>query len=95
MTDESAATEPEPVVMTIYTLHMYRESRPSLPMFGEHVMCGFVQVGGADRVFLHACNSLTYTHRWTSTVRDLGPYSQSLRLGVLIEDQCLVLDYNE
>ncbi|KAM3858895.1 cadherin-like and PC-esterase domain-containing protein 1 [Diretmus argenteus] len=34
---------PEPVVMTIYTLHMYRESRPSLPMFGEHVMCGFVQ----------------------------------------------------
>nr|XP_046153322.1 cadherin-like and PC-esterase domain-containing protein 1 isoform X1 [Oncorhynchus gorbuscha] len=41
VTDESAATEP--VVMTIYTLHMYRESRPSLPMFGEHVMCGFVQ----------------------------------------------------
>ncbi|XP_071400424.1 cadherin-like and PC-esterase domain-containing protein 1, partial [Centroberyx affinis] len=34
---------PEPVVMTIYTLHMYRESRPSLPMFGDHVMCGFVQ----------------------------------------------------
>uniref|UniRef100_A0A4W5RYY5 Cadherin like and PC-esterase domain containing 1 n=1 Tax=Hucho hucho TaxID=62062 RepID=A0A4W5RYY5_9TELE len=43
VTDESLATEPEPVVMTIYTLHMYRESRPSLPMFGEHVMCGFVQ----------------------------------------------------
>ncbi|CAB1345821.1 unnamed protein product, partial [Coregonus sp. 'balchen'] len=43
VTDESAATDPEPVVMTIYTLHMYRESRPSLPMFGEHVMCGFVQ----------------------------------------------------
>ncbi|XP_029902090.1 cadherin-like and PC-esterase domain-containing protein 1 isoform X2 [Myripristis murdjan] len=36
-------TVPEPVVMTIYTLHMYRESRPSLPMFGDHVMCGFVQ----------------------------------------------------
>ncbi|XP_076020587.1 cadherin-like and PC-esterase domain-containing protein 1 [Genypterus blacodes] len=38
--DEAA---PEPVVMTIYTVHMYRESRPSLPMFGDHVMCSFVQ----------------------------------------------------
>ncbi|KAF7653264.1 hypothetical protein LDENG_00085140 [Lucifuga dentata] len=34
---------PDPVVMTIYTVHMYRESRPSLPMFGDHVMCGFEQ----------------------------------------------------
>lgn len=34
---------PEPVVMTIYTLHVFRESRPSLPMFGDHVMCGFIQ----------------------------------------------------
>ncbi|XP_040007505.1 cadherin-like and PC-esterase domain-containing protein 1 isoform X2 [Xiphias gladius] len=33
----------EPVVMTIYTVHMYRESRPSLPMFGDHVICSFVQ----------------------------------------------------
>ncbi|XP_030006780.1 cadherin-like and PC-esterase domain-containing protein 1 [Sphaeramia orbicularis] len=36
-------SRPEPVVMTIYTLHVFRESRPSLPMFGDHVMCGFVQ----------------------------------------------------
>lgn len=35
---------PQPVVMAIYTVHMYRESRPSLPMFGDHVMCSFVQV---------------------------------------------------
>ncbi|XP_018545055.1 cadherin-like and PC-esterase domain-containing protein 1 isoform X2 [Lates calcarifer] len=35
--------EPEPVVMTIYTVHVYRESRPSLPMFGDHVTCSFVQ----------------------------------------------------
>ncbi|XP_034019226.1 cadherin-like and PC-esterase domain-containing protein 1 [Thalassophryne amazonica] len=34
---------PEPVAMTIYTLYVYRESRPSLPMFGDHVMCRFVQ----------------------------------------------------
>ncbi|KAF7693898.1 hypothetical protein HF521_007651 [Silurus meridionalis] len=38
--DES---EEEPVVMTIYTLHIFRESRPSLPMFDEYVMCGFIQ----------------------------------------------------
>ncbi|CAK6983151.1 cadherin-like and PC-esterase domain-containing protein 1 isoform X1 [Scomber scombrus] len=35
--------EPEPVVMTIYTVHVYRESQPSLPMFGDHVTCSFLQ----------------------------------------------------
>nr|XP_020469112.1 cadherin-like and PC-esterase domain-containing protein 1 isoform X2 [Monopterus albus] len=36
-------TEPEPVLLTIYTIHVSRESRPSLPMFGYHVTCSFVQ----------------------------------------------------
>ncbi|XP_056132696.1 cadherin-like and PC-esterase domain-containing protein 1 [Lampris incognitus] len=40
---DEAVPEADPVVMTIYTLHIYRETRPSLPMFGEHVMCGFLQ----------------------------------------------------
>ncbi|KAL2102577.1 hypothetical protein ACEWY4_001745 [Coilia grayii] len=35
--------EAEAVVMTIYTLHVFRENRPSLPMFAEYVMCGFIQ----------------------------------------------------
>ena len=35
---------PEPVVMATYTVHLRRENRPSLPMFGEHVTCGFLQV---------------------------------------------------
>ncbi|XP_072234102.1 cadherin-like and PC-esterase domain-containing protein 1 [Leuresthes tenuis] len=30
-------------VMMIYTVHVYRESRPSLPMFGDHVTCSFMQ----------------------------------------------------
>ncbi|XP_068162505.1 cadherin-like and PC-esterase domain-containing protein 1 isoform X2 [Antennarius striatus] len=34
----------EPVVMATYTIQVFRESRPSLPMFGDHMMCGFVQV---------------------------------------------------
>ncbi|MGH0124783.1 UNVERIFIED_CONTAM: hypothetical protein FKN15_051912 [Acipenser sinensis] len=38
--DES---QPEPVVMTIYTLNIYRENRPSLPIFDEYMMCGFLQ----------------------------------------------------
>lgn len=33
----------QPVVMTIYTILVSRESRPSLPMFGEHVTCSFLQ----------------------------------------------------
>ncbi|XP_048863370.1 cadherin-like and PC-esterase domain-containing protein 1 isoform X1 [Brienomyrus brachyistius] len=40
LVDES---ESEPVVMTIYTLHVFRESRPSLPIFDEYVTCGFRQ----------------------------------------------------
>ncbi|XP_069376137.1 cadherin-like and PC-esterase domain-containing protein 1 isoform X2 [Paralichthys olivaceus] len=35
--------ETEPVVMAIYTVHVFRENRPSLPMFTDHVMCSFVQ----------------------------------------------------
>ncbi|XP_029681365.1 cadherin-like and PC-esterase domain-containing protein 1 isoform X2 [Takifugu rubripes] len=34
---------PETVVMATYTVYMYRENRPSLPMFGDHIMCSFVQ----------------------------------------------------
>lgn len=38
--------EQSEVVLTIYTLHVFRESRPSLPMFGDHVMCSFTQECG-------------------------------------------------
>ncbi|KAI1882166.1 hypothetical protein AGOR_G00247870 [Albula goreensis] len=36
-------SEPEPVIMTIYTLNIFRDVRPSLPMFDDYVTCGFVQ----------------------------------------------------
>lgn len=42
VTDDSG---PQPVVMATYTLHVHRDGRPSLPMFGDHVTCGFLQVG--------------------------------------------------
>ncbi|KAM8883426.1 cadherin-like and PC-esterase domain-containing protein 1 isoform 1-T1 [Synchiropus picturatus] len=37
------STQPEPAILTVYTLRIYRENRPSLPMFGDHVMCSFMQ----------------------------------------------------
>lgn len=40
VTDDSG---PQPVVMATYTLHVHRDGRPSLPMFGDHVTCGFLQ----------------------------------------------------
>lgn len=72
--------EPEPIVMTIYTVHIYRESRPSLPMFGYHVMCSFVQDCGllvqpshscglqphiSSQSPLHTCSSGHVPGRWT------------------------------
>ncbi|XP_074553825.1 cadherin-like and PC-esterase domain-containing protein 1 [Halichoeres trimaculatus] len=47
--------ELEPTVMTIYTVHVFRESRPSLPMFGDHVMCSFLQDCGLVVQPEHSC----------------------------------------
>ncbi|KAK1875327.1 Cadherin-like and PC-esterase domain containing protein 1 [Dissostichus eleginoides] len=33
----------EPVVMATYSVQVTRDSRPSLPMFGDHVTCSFLQ----------------------------------------------------
>lgn len=33
-------------ILTVYTLNVFRENRPSLPMFGDHVMCSFTQECG-------------------------------------------------
>ncbi|XP_028250019.1 cadherin-like and PC-esterase domain-containing protein 1 isoform X2 [Parambassis ranga] len=47
--------EPEPTVMTIYSVHVVRENRPSLPMFGDHVMCSFMQDCGLLVHPTHSC----------------------------------------
>ncbi|KAK5849502.1 hypothetical protein PBY51_009140 [Eleginops maclovinus] len=33
----------KPAVMATYSVHVHRDSRPSLPMFGDHVTCSFLQ----------------------------------------------------
>ncbi|XP_034528958.1 cadherin-like and PC-esterase domain-containing protein 1 [Notolabrus celidotus] len=71
--------ELEHVALTIYTVHVYRESRPSLPMFGDHVMCSFLQDCGLmvqpghpcglqpfsqSQSSLHTCSSGHQPGRW-------------------------------
>ncbi|KAK2537087.1 Cped1 [Columba guinea] len=41
VTDDS---QPSPQVVSSYKITIYREDRPSLPLFDDYVMCGFVQV---------------------------------------------------
>ncbi|NWH95673.1 CPED1 protein, partial [Aegithalos caudatus] len=40
VTDDS---QPSPEVVSSYKITIYREDRPSLPLFDDYVMCGFVQ----------------------------------------------------
>ncbi|NXI19555.1 CPED1 protein, partial [Irena cyanogastra] len=44
LTDDS---QPSPEVVSSYKITIYREDRPSLPLFDDYVMCGFVQDCGS------------------------------------------------
>ncbi|KAM8820122.1 cadherin-like and PC-esterase domain-containing protein 1 [Eudromia elegans] len=44
VTDDS---QPSPQVVNRYKITIYREDRPSLPLFDDYMMCGFVQDCGA------------------------------------------------
>ncbi|XP_019139161.2 cadherin-like and PC-esterase domain-containing protein 1 isoform X2 [Corvus cornix cornix] len=41
LTDDS---QPSPEVVSSYKITIYREDRPSLPLFDDYMMCGFVQI---------------------------------------------------
>lgn len=41
VTDDS---QPSPQVVSSYKIKIYREDRPSLPVFDDYMICGFVQV---------------------------------------------------
>ncbi|MGH0128624.1 UNVERIFIED_CONTAM: hypothetical protein FKN15_058453 [Acipenser sinensis] len=64
-------SQPEPVVMTIYTLNIYRENRPSLPIFDEYMM-----VGGS-RSFRKG-TELQYPSSMTQTVNGMEDWSGGL-----------------
>ncbi|OXB63485.1 hypothetical protein ASZ78_006977, partial [Callipepla squamata] len=40
VTDDS---QPSPQVVSSYKIKIYREDRPSLPLFDDYMICGFVQ----------------------------------------------------
>ncbi|NWQ65545.1 CPED1 protein, partial [Neopipo cinnamomea] len=44
LTDDS---QPSPQVVSSYRITIYREDRPSLPLFDDYMMCGFVQDCGS------------------------------------------------
>ncbi|KAF1593815.1 UNVERIFIED_CONTAM: Cadherin-like and PC-esterase domain-containing protein 1, partial [Eudyptes pachyrhynchus] len=44
VTDDS---QPSPQIVSSYKITIYREDRPSLPLFDDYVMCGFVQDCGS------------------------------------------------
>ncbi|XP_061618614.1 cadherin-like and PC-esterase domain-containing protein 1 isoform X1 [Phyllopteryx taeniolatus] len=39
----ASSPSPSPRTLAIYTVHLLREAPPSLPMFGDHVTCSFLQ----------------------------------------------------
>ncbi|XP_077355726.1 cadherin-like and PC-esterase domain-containing protein 1 [Festucalex cinctus] len=41
--ETSAAASSSPRTLAVYTIRLHREAPPSLPMFGDHVTCGFLQ----------------------------------------------------
>ncbi|KAK1790393.1 hypothetical protein P4O66_014294, partial [Electrophorus voltai] len=69
----------EPVVITIYTLHIFRESRPSLPMFDEYVMCGFIQALCEERYSVPP-----WTAAWWSDLISRVVWSLLLVLGLQV-----------
>lgn len=71
LTDDS---QPSPEVVSSYKVTIYREDRPSLPLFDDYMMCGFVQV-----LFLHSFTIHINRNSWFLFIPwyKLGYMSQS------------------
>lgn len=50
LTDDS---QPSPEIVSSYRITIYREDRPSLPLFDDYMMCGFVQVLSLHSFAIH------------------------------------------
>ncbi|RLW06259.1 hypothetical protein DV515_00004395 [Chloebia gouldiae] len=48
LTDDS---QPSPEIVSSYRITIYREDRPSLPLFDDYMMCGFVQLKKSNRAY--------------------------------------------
>ncbi|NXL63616.1 CPED1 protein, partial [Chordeiles acutipennis] len=65
VTDNS---QPNPQVMSSYKITIYREDRPSLPLFDDYMMCGFVQDCGSRIHPEESCGLQPLSHEYLSAI---------------------------
>ncbi|NXA63355.1 CPED1 protein, partial [Mohoua ochrocephala] len=65
LTDDSP---PSPEVVSSYKITIYREDRPSLPLFDEYMMCGFVQDCGSKIRPEESCGLQPLSHEYLSAI---------------------------
>ncbi|XP_014733193.1 PREDICTED: cadherin-like and PC-esterase domain-containing protein 1 isoform X2 [Sturnus vulgaris] len=65
LTDDS---QPSPEVVSSYKVTIYREDRPSLPLFEDYMMCGFVQDCGSKILPEESCGLQPLSHEYLSTI---------------------------
>ncbi|XP_027534930.1 cadherin-like and PC-esterase domain-containing protein 1 isoform X1 [Neopelma chrysocephalum] len=65
VTDDS---QPSPQVVSSYKITIYREDRPSLPLFDDYMMCGFVQDCGSKIHPEESCGLQPLSHEYLSAI---------------------------
>uniref|UniRef100_A0A8D2P179 Cadherin like and PC-esterase domain containing 1 n=1 Tax=Zosterops lateralis melanops TaxID=1220523 RepID=A0A8D2P179_ZOSLA len=65
LTDDS---QPSPEVVSSYKITIYREDRPSLPLFDDYMMCGFVQDCGSKIRPEESCGLQPLSHEYLSAI---------------------------
>ncbi|XP_035188705.1 cadherin-like and PC-esterase domain-containing protein 1 isoform X2 [Oxyura jamaicensis] len=65
VTDDS---QPNPQVVSSYKITIYREDRPSLPLFDDYMICGFVQDCGSQIHPEESCGLQPLSHEYLSRI---------------------------
>ncbi|XP_058718003.1 cadherin-like and PC-esterase domain-containing protein 1 isoform X2 [Poecile atricapillus] len=65
LTDDS---QPSPEVVSSYKITIYREDRPSLPLFDDYMMCGFVQDCASKIRPEESCGLQPLSHEYLSAI---------------------------
>ncbi|XP_010002606.1 PREDICTED: cadherin-like and PC-esterase domain-containing protein 1 [Chaetura pelagica] len=61
-------SQPSPQVVSSYKITIYREDRPSLPLFDDYMMCGFVQDCGSRIRPEESCGLQPLSHEYLSAI---------------------------
>ncbi|KFQ69921.1 Cadherin-like and PC-esterase domain-containing protein 1, partial [Phaethon lepturus] len=61
-------SQPKPQVVSSYKITIYREDRPSLPLFDDYMMCGFVQDCGSRIRPEESCGLQPLSHEYLSAI---------------------------